>query len=379
MTVKDQLKILDRKIKQNRADYVLYRTAPEVSALSSGDLDKYEYLTKKDLGYEPDAVQKARFEYFPLGQVFNKGLKADEKSEGLLKRLQNIEDKTDNQLRAIEDKSKDSILKPTFDKFKEQLSSDGNHICNEIIEEKKSFNNYIRSSFTRDNKTDYDFSHFTNIGDLFNKMYYGDTLIPEVEREQENLELEFEKLKKYKLRESGVYYQLKEDLLKNTQHLKKGREMVVKAFKDKIFPLSDPKFYPQYAEESSESEESNDTEELLRTEESNNSEESSGSTSNEEPSGSGKNNNSDRPPTMQEKVIPNIDTTKQKTNSSNPCQSLVYKYFLENSLSEISKKINKYEKDPVDLQIYNGLINLLSIGLKKIENGIIKFTKRQGK
>ena len=34
--------------------------------------------------------------------MFNKRLTTDEKSEGLLKRLKNIEDKTDNQLIAIE-------------------------------------------------------------------------------------------------------------------------------------------------------------------------------------------------------------------------------------------------------------------------------------
>ena len=70
--------------------------------MSSDKLDKYEYLTGEDLGYRPDPVQKAKFEYIPLGQVFNKGLTTDEKSEGLLKRLRNIENKTDNQLRAIE-------------------------------------------------------------------------------------------------------------------------------------------------------------------------------------------------------------------------------------------------------------------------------------
>ena len=48
MTAKDQLKILDRKIKQNKADYDLYRQNAEISALNSGDLNKYEYLAKKD-------------------------------------------------------------------------------------------------------------------------------------------------------------------------------------------------------------------------------------------------------------------------------------------------------------------------------------------
>ena len=54
------------------------------------------------MGYKPDVVQKAKFEYSPLIQVFKKGLKTDEKQEGLLKRLKNIEDKTDNQSKAIE-------------------------------------------------------------------------------------------------------------------------------------------------------------------------------------------------------------------------------------------------------------------------------------
>ena len=106
MTVKDQLKILERRIKQNRADYYLYRQNAEISALSSEDLDKYEYLTGKDLQYKPDPSQKAKFEYSPLGQVFNKGLDSSERQEGLLKRLKNIEDKTDNQLRAIEGQKK---------------------------------------------------------------------------------------------------------------------------------------------------------------------------------------------------------------------------------------------------------------------------------
>ena len=74
MTINEQIKILDNKIKQNQADYDLYRQNAKISALSSGKIDKYEYLTGEDLGYKPDAVQRAKFEYSPLGQVFNKGL-----------------------------------------------------------------------------------------------------------------------------------------------------------------------------------------------------------------------------------------------------------------------------------------------------------------
>ena len=74
MTVKDQLKILDNKIRPNQADYDLYKKNAKNSALSSGKLDKYGYLTGEDLGYRPDPVQKVKFEYSPLDQVFKKGL-----------------------------------------------------------------------------------------------------------------------------------------------------------------------------------------------------------------------------------------------------------------------------------------------------------------
>ena len=101
MTNKEQIKILDNKIRSNQAQYDLDRKNAKIPALSSGELDKYEYLTGKDLGYKPDIVQKAKFEYSPLGQVFNKGLDVGEKQEGFLKRLKNIEGKNEQQLDLI--------------------------------------------------------------------------------------------------------------------------------------------------------------------------------------------------------------------------------------------------------------------------------------
>ena len=73
MTRKEQVKILDDKIEANNAQYNLDRMNAEISAYSSGDLSKYEYLTKKDLGYKPHAFEQAKFEYSPLGKVFTDG------------------------------------------------------------------------------------------------------------------------------------------------------------------------------------------------------------------------------------------------------------------------------------------------------------------
>ena len=74
MTRKEQNKILDNKIKRNNAQYNLDRINAKISAYSRGDLSKYEYLTKKDLNYKPNAFEQAKFEYSPLGKVFTDGL-----------------------------------------------------------------------------------------------------------------------------------------------------------------------------------------------------------------------------------------------------------------------------------------------------------------
>ena len=76
---------------QNEAQYDLDRKAAKISPLSSNDLDKYEYLTGEDLDLKPSTVEQVRFEYSPFGKIFNKGLKEDDKKEGLFKRLKNIE------------------------------------------------------------------------------------------------------------------------------------------------------------------------------------------------------------------------------------------------------------------------------------------------
>ena len=109
MTRKEQVKILDDKIEANNAQYDLDRMNAEVSAYSSVDLPKYEYLTKKDLNYKPNAFEQAKFEYSPLGKVFTDGLDKSDKKEGLLKRLKNIKDKSNNQLLTLRDINRPAI------------------------------------------------------------------------------------------------------------------------------------------------------------------------------------------------------------------------------------------------------------------------------
>ena len=81
MTITDQIKILNRKIMQNEAQYDLDRKAE----LSSNNLDKYEYLTGEDLGLNPSTVEQVKFEYSPLSKTFNRGLDKDDKKKDCLR------------------------------------------------------------------------------------------------------------------------------------------------------------------------------------------------------------------------------------------------------------------------------------------------------
>ena len=95
MTCKDQNKILDDKIESNVNQYKVDRLNAEISAFSSGDLNKYEFLTRKDLKYKANALDKARFEFSPLGKAFSRGLDKTVqgyKEEGVIKLLKDIRD-----------------------------------------------------------------------------------------------------------------------------------------------------------------------------------------------------------------------------------------------------------------------------------------------
>ena len=95
MTRKEQNKTLDAKIESNVNQYKVDRLNAEISSFSSGDLNKYEFLKRIDLNYKPNALDKARFEFSPLGQTFNTGLDKNAQSyqeEGIIKLLKDIRD-----------------------------------------------------------------------------------------------------------------------------------------------------------------------------------------------------------------------------------------------------------------------------------------------
>ena len=98
MTINDQ-------IRDEKLQYDINREAAKISALSSGKIHKYEYLTGEDIlpSNQQQIIEQAKFTYSPLGKAFEKQIKT-------------IEDQGEKQMKAIQDQGQvKAIKKYTYD------------------------------------------------------------------------------------------------------------------------------------------------------------------------------------------------------------------------------------------------------------------------
>ena len=76
MSISEKIKAINNKIEQNKAQYNLDRQTAKISALSSGNVSKYKFLTSKNVLAEKDLLENVaalkRFEYSPLGSALKK-------------------------------------------------------------------------------------------------------------------------------------------------------------------------------------------------------------------------------------------------------------------------------------------------------------------
>ena len=86
-------------------------------------------MTGEGLGLKPSTVEKSKFEYFPLGKISNKGLSKEDKKEGLLKKLKNIEEKNEQLLKI---KNKTENIKDVTDFVKEPFSLEAKALIEQI-------------------------------------------------------------------------------------------------------------------------------------------------------------------------------------------------------------------------------------------------------
>ena len=253
MTITDQIKILDRKIMQNQAPYDLDRKAAKISTLSFHNLYKYEYLTGKDLGLKPSAVEQTNFEYSPLGKTFSRVLNKDEdKKEGLLKRLKNFEHHGKKQL----DRDPKSLQAISY--FS-QLSTKAKEFYVKIIKEKNDIDPEEFACVKTDG-TIFNFNKFKPSQDLASNIYRGKNLLKDADNKQSNIKILLNKLRNYNPTKPKKI-KAKEETLSAAEKLLNNRQDVIDAFKTGIFPYIDGSRIKKESEEESGGESEEESEE----------------------------------------------------------------------------------------------------------------------
>ena len=177
-----------------------------------------------------------------MGKIFNKGFNKDEdKKEGLLKRLKNIEDKNKARLKEIEDHQKkqldtDSKSLKSISYFS-QLSTKAKELFEKIKKEK---NEVDAETFVcvKTDVTVFNFNKFKNSIDLASNIYRNKNLLKDAENEQYNIKILLYKLRNYNPTKPKNKKAKKETSIA-VEKLLNNRQEVIYTFKTGIFPYID--------------------------------------------------------------------------------------------------------------------------------------------
>ena len=171
-----------------------------------------------------------------------RGLDEEEDKKGLLRRLKNIEDKNEQLLKRTKNKNKN--IKEVTDFVKEPLSPEAKNLMEQIKTMQKDVD-YKKLKIIGGNKVTYDFSDYKTFKDLFRDLYFKKITIDDAEMKQDEFNSILDALNNYSPK-AQKYIEAKNSLLNNAKNFYKGREKIIKGFKDGIFPLkSDDEFEEQ--------------------------------------------------------------------------------------------------------------------------------------
>ena len=220
MTIEDQ-------IKDEKLQYDINREAAKILALSSGKLDKYEYLTGEEIlpSNQQQIIQQAKFNYSPLGKAIEKQIKT-------------IKDQGEKQVAALESLNVPNKKLSSIKDFIpiENLNPE---IINEIkrieeIEKKVDRNKMV---YKGANKT-YDFRNFITIRAFGNEIRNNVITLDTANIEQATLLSYVYDFSRKARPRNPAQRQLKSDIVDSVTSLIQGREMVINAFKSRIFQVS---------------------------------------------------------------------------------------------------------------------------------------------
>ena len=207
--------------------------------MSSNNSDKYENLTGEDLGLKRSTVERAIFEYSPLGKIFNKGLDKDDKKEGLFKRLENIKDKNEEQLQVIKDQGEKQLKElKNIDKNKTLKAIDEiskkNDEANKLLFEFKKIDEILDNAelvCTKTDGTKYDFNRFSLPLKFIEKIYKYEITLNETIEKQAKLKELINKLNNYGPRNLEKIEE-KNRVLKSARKLSDARDF---SYKGNVF------------------------------------------------------------------------------------------------------------------------------------------------
>ena len=173
---------IDDQIRDEKLQYDINREAAKISALSSGKIDKYEYLTGEEIlpSNQQQIIEQAKFTYSPLGKAFEKQIKT-------------IEDQGEKQIKAIQDQGHAKTIKkydynykdsPLISKQKEIFNELEDERLNETTELSKKVNYYNLLYKYKGKSPNGKFDKYDNALDLINKIRNGEMKLSNAKNDQ---------------------------------------------------------------------------------------------------------------------------------------------------------------------------------------------------
>ena len=214
MTIEDQ-------IKDEKLQYDINREAAKISALSSGKIDKYEYLTGEEIlpSNQQQIIEQAKYTYSPLGKAFEKKMKT-------------IEDQGEKQIKAIQNNTKEVTIKNIIPE--NILNDEAKKEIDKITEIEKTVDR--EKLVYRASKYTYSFQNFRTIRAFGRDIYNGEITLKEADEDQASLINEIMNFRD-KTKPQNEEKKEKKDVLTNLYKFFEGSEKVLTAFDSKIFPI----------------------------------------------------------------------------------------------------------------------------------------------
>ena len=116
---------INDKIRDEKLQYDINREAAKISALSSGKIHKYEYLTGEDIlpSNQQQIIEQAKFTYSPLGKAFEKQIKAiEDQGQKQVDALKNLKEQTKQLVNVKDYDDEDKLLSKEREIFSNSYS-----------------------------------------------------------------------------------------------------------------------------------------------------------------------------------------------------------------------------------------------------------------